>query len=358
MRDKYHIDFALTMLAGNEQRYLRLRPLVEEDSTIIPRWYPIRTYFEDDPFRFLPGNSRFWARHLADSRKLFLNTPADAVVMHTLETYYLFALQKRLLKRDILIIYNPDEDIPIGDHYKLAVEETDLFIPWTNIGAQKIKQRFPNVPDENIQVIHPGLNLKDWPMTHKGNDEERLQVLFIGGDFLRKGGDTLLEAFEAELGKTCDLHLITQIGWLDEKIQSRIEQAPFVYLHLGLDPSHPEFVRLITESDMLILPSNLECIPWVTIEALATGLPVIATPIYGTPDVVQDEKTGLLIPPKSPQAIIEAVTRLGNDPNLCQQFSKNGRKHVEEQYNARKNTDRFLSLIKSRIDQKENKNGL
>ncbi len=82
--------------------------------------------------------------------------------------------------------------------------------------------------------------------------------------------------------------------------------------------------KILRASDIFLLPSLWEGLPLVAIEASAVGLPVIATAVDGTPEVVKDGETGLLIEPRNPVAITEAVLRLLDNPQEARRMGGNG----------------------------------
>ena len=96
-------------------------------------------------------------------------------------------------------------------------------------------------------------------------------------------------------------------------------------------------VREVIEGlDLLVLPSLYEGLPLVAAEAQAMGKPVIATNVDGNPEVVINNKTGLVIPLRSPQALKEAIKVFLNNRELGVQMGKEGRKHVEANFNIKK----------------------
>ena len=80
---------------------------------------------------------------------------------------------------------------------------------------------------------------------------------------------------------------------------------------------------LLAALDIFVLPSHSEGVSLALLEAMAAGLPVIATAVGGLPEVVTDGENGLLIPPKDPEALAAALARLLADPDSGQ---KAGRK--------------------------------
>lgn len=353
---RYRIDFALVVLTGNLTRYLLTRPLVEQDRSVVARWYPIRTWVMNDPLRILPGALRIRLRHLLDSWRIYVRPPADAVVFHAFETYYLYALLKKFLRRDTIIVKNPDGTIPgriggiSGKLRALAVQQTDLFVPWSCWAARHIRDDFPDLPDEQLLVLHPGIDLKRWPLRAPTTPGERFRLLFVGGDLMRKGADTLLDAFEGYLSETCELHVATQAGYLPPAMEDRLRRTLGVTLYLDLQAGSSELQALFRASDAFVLPTNNDSSSWVALEAMAIGVPVIICPQGGIPDIVRDGETGLLIPPKDPAALADAVNRLRTDTALRERLIAQGRAHVEESFDAVKNTQRLLAAIKELID--------
>lgn len=348
----YRIDFALIILTGNITRYKIVRPIVERDPSVAARWYPIRTWVQDDPLRILPNSLRVRLRHFLDSWPAYFNRPADAMVMHAFETYYMYVALDRLLRRKTIIINNPDGRTERSRMHRFAVKHTDLFVPWSNWSAQTLREEFPEIPDEKIVVVHPGINLADWPMRKPRSPGQRFKLLFVGGDFMRKGGDTLLDAFESSLQDSCELAIATQTGYLPAPMRERIAQMEHVTLHLDLTSNSDELKQLFRETDCFVMPTKQDASSWVALESMATGVPVIIANSGGIPDIVIDGKTGLIVPPENPEAVATAVERLRNDPEFTKRLIRQGRAHVEAQFNAERNTERLLTIIKELIDRR------
>jgi glycosyltransferase involved in cell wall biosynthesis len=84
------------------------------------------------------------------------------------------------------------------------------------------------------------------------------------------------------------------------------------------------------------LDGDRDGLPTVLLEAMATGTPVIATPVTGIPEVVIDGETGLVVPESDPYALANAIERLLGDPTLGARLARAARALVEEQFDVRR----------------------
>lgn len=351
----YRIDFAQITIAGNRTRYLTTRPLVERDPDVESRWFPIRTSYHEDPLRvlsFLPGHAALRLRHLVDGWRLFAKRPPDAAVIHAFDTYYQYVALRRIVGRDALIVHNADGGIPGGRIHDYAVRHTDLFVPWSAWAVRETLREHPSIPPERIVALHPGIDLSRWPQRPAKPPSTPFRLLFVGGDLPRKGGDTLLDAFERGLAANCTLDVATQAEHLTPALRARLERMPGVRVHLDLRPHSAELTALYQQADCFVLPTRKDMSPWVALEALAAGVPMIASDIGGIPEMLIDGETGLLIPPGDAGALSAAVERLRADPALGDRLVRQGRAHVETHFDAVTNTRKLLDLVKARVDER------
>jgi len=92
---------------------------------------------------------------------------------------------------------------------------------------------------------------------------------------------------------------------------------------------------LLSQADILMLPSRQEGLPLAILEALATGIPVISTPVGGIPDAVVDGVSGLLVPPGDAPALASALARLIGDAGLRARLGAAGRRLFESEFDMR-----------------------
>ena len=101
---------------------------------------------------------------------------------------------------------------------------------------------------------------------------------------------------------------------------------------------------VLGELDVVALPSWTEGLPLVVLEAMAHARPVVATPVGGTPEVVLDGETGLLVPPRDPRALAAALQRLVDDADLRRRLGEAGKRRAVERFSAGAMTSRMLEL--------------
>jgi glycosyltransferase involved in cell wall biosynthesis len=351
----YRIGFLQTVMVGNMNRYRLLRQQVEADPTVQAKWYPLRSWVMDDWLRFLPGWLRVRVRHLFDSSRLFVAHGLDAVVVHAPEMYGVYGTFHAAVRRRVVLVENTDAPTRpqgrIGEILLTRAERrTDLFVPWSNYVSGEIRARVPDAVDR-LHVIHPGLPIERWPLRRNESTTGRFRLLFVGADVERKGLDTLLQAHALGLEETCDLDIATQTQTLPASMAADIRSRSNVRMHLDLQPGSAELQDLFQRADALVLPTRYDLSPWVVVEALATGVPVIATNVGGIGDMIVDGRTGFLVEPDDPAGLMAAIRRLqALSREQVDELVRAGREHAEQHFDARANTAELLRLIKLEID--------
>ncbi|WMW66237.1 glycosyltransferase family 4 protein [Nitratidesulfovibrio liaohensis] len=96
--------------------------------------------------------------------------------------------------------------------------------------------------------------------------------------------------------------------------------------------------------DMVVLPSLSEGMPLAALEAMMCSLPVVATRVGGVPEVVQDGRTGALVPAADAERLAEAVTGLADDPALRARYGEAGRERVMECFTPGRRAERIVHL--------------
>lgn len=107
---------------------------------------------------------------------------------------------------------------------------------------------------------------------------------------------------------------------------------------------------LLARARMFVLPSRTEGISLTLLEALARGLPVVATAVGGTPEVIESGASGLLVPPRDPEALARAILVLLADPERGTEMGRAGRRRVENAFDIRTMMKQYEALYDARRD--------
>lgn len=145
--------------------------------------------------------------------------------------------------------------------------------------------------------------------------------------------------------------LLVGDGELRGELESRAQTLGLssVVTFTGIRDDVPDILAAL---DIFVLPSRWEGLPLVVLEAMAAGLPVVATAVGGTPEVVVDGVTGLLVPPRDPAALAQAITRLLRNPDLRRKMGRAGRERVTEHFSVEQMVRKTESLYEQLLVEK------
>jgi glycosyltransferase involved in cell wall biosynthesis len=162
-----------------------------------------------------------------------------------------------------------------------------------------------------------------------------INLLFLGRLIEKKGLLDLFQALALVLKRFPDLQL--RIGG-DGDMQQTKEAARRCGVENAVKfegwVSGREKDRLIAQATLFVLPSHYEAFPVSILEAMVHGKPVVATAVGGIPEILIDGRHGLLVPPKDPQALAEALMLLLADPERMHRLGMAGRRHAIQNYSA------------------------
>ncbi len=147
-----------------------------------------------------------------------------------------------------------------------------------------------------------------------------------------KGFDQLVEAARLIQRQDRDIGFVHfGDGPLREKVTGQIAAAGLQDCFL-LAGFRSDVVKFLPHLDLMVLPSYTEGLPVVLLEAFAAGVPAVATAVGGTPEVIEEGKSGYLVPPGDPPALAVAIRRALRDDPTRQALGRYGRKRVREHF--------------------------
>jgi len=210
---------------------------------------------------------------------------------------------------------------------------------------------------DRIHIIHCGVDTNLFqPRAERTNASEFkgvFQILCVASFEEVKGHRYLVEACrllaDREIEFTC--HLVGD-GPLRRKIETQIEYSKLadkIQLHGALPRN--QIITMLGNADAFVLASvptkqgKREGIPVVLMEAMSSGLPVVASNLSGIPELVEDGISGILTPPKDSQLLARALAELYGNPMLRSRMGKSGREKVLDEFSLEKNTSKLLKLF-------------
>jgi glycosyltransferase involved in cell wall biosynthesis len=122
--------------------------------------------------------------------------------------------------------------------------------------------------------------------------------------------------------------------------------------HIHLLGNRADVPHLLAASDLFLMPSQWEGISVAILEAMAAGLPVVATAVGGTPELVIHNETGLLIPPQDPEALAQAVSHLLSHPEQAAQMGQNGRQRAATHFTIQRMVTQIETLYERLLREK------
>jgi glycosyltransferase involved in cell wall biosynthesis len=118
---------------------------------------------------------------------------------------------------------------------------------------------------------------------------------------------------------------------------------------VDLTGEREDVAEILAASAVFVLSSRSEAFPMSVLEAMAAGLPVVATRVGGLPELVVEGETGLLVPAGDPEELAAAIARLLDDPDLRERFGSAGRARVETHFGLEPFLDAHLELYRSQL---------
>jgi glycosyltransferase involved in cell wall biosynthesis len=184
---------------------------------------------------------------------------------------------------------------------------------------------------EAVRVIANGVDSRQFqPAARPGNGAFRIAC--VGRLIFNKGPQFLIEAAPQILEARPEAEFVL-VG--DGPLRTRLEERArelSISQRVKFLGTRSDVAAILQGCDLLVRPSLLEGMPLAILEAMACGLPVVATPISGSAELVRDGENGLLVPPADPGALAGAILRLMEDEPLRAAQGRRGRLLAEHGY--------------------------
>jgi len=218
---------------------------------------------------------------------------------------------------------------------KLFTTSSDLFHVFTRYDAKSLEGL--GVEEGKIRVIPNFIDVTRFKIGRK-ESRDVIRIAWYGRISRTKGVIVLLKAFNLLKGEFPDLELL--IGgevWEADYFRELVDYTREMDLrHVRFTGFVSDVPSFLQEADIFVLPSFQETFGIVNLEAMASGLPVVASSISGIPEIVIDQVTGFLVPPGDPVKLAEKLRVLVVDRKLRRDMGRNGRERVLSTYSVEK----------------------
>lgn len=331
---------------GSITHYLNLRRYETAYSDCRPHWLPVE--YRDGP---MPGTPWTVTGSLAARRALrpVLND-VDGVFMHTatLAPLTVDYFQRKpvvvsadgtpLNKRKMRAEYGLRPEWRGTERakqliYREVFARARGFVAWSNWAKQSFVEDY-GCREADVAIIPPGIDLERFSAVDR--DHQLPRILFVGGDFVRKGGDLLLRVFRQRLRGKAELLLITR---------DRILEEPGVRAYHDVAPNSDRLLNFYQEADIFVLPTRADCYSLVCMEALASGLPCVSTNVGGIADILDEGETGHLLDVDDAAALGDILEALVADPARRRAMGKRCREVAVSRFDSRENARKLFEFV-------------
>jgi glycosyltransferase involved in cell wall biosynthesis len=298
----------------------------------------------------LRGSARAWSL----IRRAHNKAPLDALFLHT-QTISLFAggfmgriptllsLDATPKNLDQLAgsyahsVGNPIAESIKGTLHRRVIRKARWYTTWSDWAKRSLVDDY-DADGSKVTVVHPGTTLANFPAPEtKQRDPARpLQILFVGGDLERKGGDLLLSVFTESLRGACELHLVTAAD---------VEPRQGVHVYHDVKPHSQQLLKLYRDADVFVLPTRGDCLAVVLGEAMASSMPIVTTAVGAHTEAVEDGESGYIIGVDDAGALRDRLLQMASDRGLVARMGARSRAIGEARFDMAKGASQIGDIL-------------
>ncbi|MDL5050786.1 glycosyltransferase family 4 protein [Oscillatoria amoena NRMC-F 0135] len=213
-------------------------------------------------------------------------------------------------------------------------ERANLLLPWSQAAAHSLRDDYGIAP-QKIQVLPPSLDLAKFDAAARTSTPTRdaaapdlPRILFLGGDFRRKGGPLLVECFRKYFAGKATLDIVTQTA---------APESPGVRVWKDVPAQSSTWFELWRRADLFVFPSLLETFGIVLLEAHAFRVPVIARATGAAPELLERGAAGWLLERLTENTLRDSIEEALAQPEMRARKAARGRAIVEASFNLPQN---------------------
>jgi glycosyltransferase involved in cell wall biosynthesis len=293
----------------------------------------------------IPERGRFDRSVIRTLRKMVEQRSPDVIVTHQVKSHFLMNVS-RLWQKYPWVAFNhgytsTDRKMLLYNRLdRWSLPKADRVVTVCNAFAQKLVKM--GVARERIHVQHnsirpePAVNVEEMRALRRrvGVEEGARMVLAVGRLSKEKAQIDLLHAFKRLSDAHSEINARLVIVGDGPEREPLEETAASLGISDGVAfTGQVKNVEVYyAAADVLANPSHSDGSPYVLLEAMATGLPIVATAVGGVPEMIENNETALLVPASDPQAMADAIARILNDEKLAAQLAENAGELVSSRF--------------------------
>ncbi|MCB1930140.1 MAG: glycosyltransferase family 4 protein [Rhodocyclaceae bacterium] len=246
-----------------------------------------------------------------------------------------------------------------GDLLERKLGAATFVATCTSANAEVLKSRSPDV--HVVHTIYHGLDTEYFAPA-KGNGRDMPMILSVGRFVEKKGFEHLVDACQIlkRAGLRFGCLIVGEPGDAYDAVREQIDRLDLGdCIRLRSAVTQDQLREIYRQARTFALPCQVmedgdrDGIPNVLAEAMAMGLPVVSTPISGIPELIDDGEHGLLVAPRNPAALADALRRILTDDALHQRLSANGRARICARFDSRRTTLALRDLFVRQLQREE-----
>jgi len=261
-------------------------------------------------------------------------------------------------RRDMGILHHPKHRLP----YAIA----NRFFDQVQAVSDKVREfciTRENIPANKVFTVYNGVDLEHIdkavptdPHVSCGWAADCPVIVTVANIRFVKGIDILVEAAALVRNQLPQAKFLVIGATLQEpdyeaQLRNAVSRLDLEQ-HFAFFGMRQDVISLLKRSDIFCLASRSEGMPNALLEAMACGLPCVATHVGGNSEVVQEGQTGFLVPSEAPYALAGRIVELLNNRELAQQLGQQGRHVVEERFTVHHTVERLRSLYQALLTER------
>ncbi len=229
------------------------------------------------------------------------------------------------------------------------MESAEFVVAVSDFTKAQLLRQVPTPMWSNVHTVRCGIDLGIETALPGGQDSCPFRILVVARISPEKGHGILLQAVAYLRDRGVDVRLeLVGPGDFDGTFGDLADQLSIRELVTATGSVPPdEVISRMRSADVLCLPSFAEGLPVVIMEAMAVGLPVVASGISGVPELIEQGVTGLLVIPARPDLLADALQRLAVDNELRAHLATEARRRVEQLHDGKSNVATLAELFRN-----------